>query len=370
MRCAFHLLLALLSWGAFGAKAEETIRIAIKEKQGALVVQGERLWFAPSPAETEEEPRWKELKGGLAHFSHQRGKLWLNAKPMEAQSLLLGAGKKSSEVGRLPLVLSGMALRGQVEIFANNQGLLAVNILPLEEYLMGVLGKEMPKSFPMEALKAQAVAARTYALQKKLQRLGHIQHLGASVLHQVYGGLSAEDEKTREAVLKTRGQVLLFGIEAIEAYFHASCGGLTETGKEALTRELPYLQARACPCHNTKAARWQAHLSEAELKKTFALANGHLAPGLTSSTGRYKTLLVGGKSIPAAEFRRRLGTTRIRSLKFRITKEKGGYALTGEGYGHGAGMCQWGAKRLAESGKTHVEILQHYYTGSQLMTLY
>jgi stage II sporulation protein D len=106
------------------------------------------------------------------------------------------------------------------------------------------------------------------------------------------------------------------------------------------------------------------------LKKAFGTSSAQLAPGLFTSTGRYKTLLVGGKSISAAEFRRRLGTTRVRSLKFSITKGKGGYALVGEGYGHGAGLCQWGAKRLAESGKNHVEILQHYYVGSRLMTLY
>jgi stage II sporulation protein D len=247
---------------------------------------------------------------------------------------------------------------------------MAINILPLEDYLAGVLGKEMPASFPLEALKAQAVAARTYALQKKLQRLDEVQHLGATVLHQVYGGLKAEEERAREAVAQTRGQVLLFKMEAVEAYFHASCGGQTETGKEALTRELPYLKARPCPCGDTPAARWQARLSEAELKQAFEVKEARLAPGLLTSTGRYKTLRVGGKSVAAAEFRRRLGTTRIRSLKFHIKKEKGGYLLKGEGYGHGAGLCQWGAKRLAESGKNHVEILQHYYTDSQLMTLW
>jgi len=366
MRCAFRLWLVFLSLSALAAKAEETVRIALQEKAGGVVLKAEQLWVSP-PA---EEPAWKEVAGGVARLSRKGGKLWLNEKPTEAPSLLFAAGKQSQQAGREPVSLDDKALRGQVEIFVTHQALSAVNILPLEDYLKGVLGKEMPKSFPMEALKAQAVAARTYALQKKLQRLGEEQHLGATVLHQVYGGLAAEDERTREAVEKTRGQVLLFGMEAVEAYFHASCGGLSETGKEALTRDLPYLVARPCPCRDTAAARWKTHLTEAELKKTFAVSKAQLKAGTLTSTGRYKTLLVGDKSIPAVEFRKRLGTTRLRSLKFQIHKEKGGYLLSGEGYGHGAGLCQWGAKRLAEEGKTYAEILQHYYVGSHLMTLY
>ncbi|MCL2178941.1 MAG: SpoIID/LytB domain-containing protein [Proteobacteria bacterium] len=359
-------LLLCLSLCALHARAEETVRIVVQEKVWSLALGGEKLWFSTTVG---EEPLWQELPGEVVHIAWKQGKLWLNSKPTGASIVLFGAGKKG-QIGTHPLRLGQLALRGQLELHAGKQGLSAINILPLEDYLMGVLGREMPKSFPMEALKAQAVAARTYALQKKLQRLDEKQHLGASVLHQVYGGLAAEDARTHEAVTQTRGQVLLFGVEPVEAYFHASCGGLTETGKEALTRDLPYLRAQKCPCRNTKAARWQTHLSEAELKKLFGVANPQLAQGLLTSTGRYKTLLVGGQSFAAAEFRRRLGTTRLRSLKFRIRKEKGGYLLEGEGYGHGAGMCQWGAKHLAEDGKTYIEILYHYYAGSRLMVLY
>jgi len=366
MRVLFRLFLLLLFLSAFAAEAEETVRILVKEDMPTLTIRGGRLWVSPPL----EEPTWREIAEGAARLSSKSGQLWLNDKPAGARSLLFAAGKHSNEAGSLPIEAEDKALRGQVEVSASPQGLSAINILPLEDYLKGVLGKEMPKNFPMEALKAQAVAARTYALQRKLQRLGEAKHLGATVLHQVYGGLAAEDERTREAVEKTRGQVLLFGMEAVEAYFHASCGGQTETGHAALTRDMPYLVARACPCHDTKAARWKAHLSEAELKKTFGTASGQLQPGPLTSTGRFQSLRVGDKHIIAADFRRQLGTTRVRSLKFSIQKEKGGYLLSGEGYGHGAGMCQWGAMRLAERGKSYADILQHYYVGSRLMRLY
>src|SRR5919204_152232 len=91
------------------------------------------------------------------------------------------------------------------------------------------------------ALKAQAVAARTYALHKKLEAYDEPYHLGSSVLHQVYGGLRREDERTRAAVEATRGEVLTWELQPIEAYFHAACGGHTEEGLPALSRDLPYL---------------------------------------------------------------------------------------------------------------------------------
>ena len=99
--------------------------------------------------------------------------------------------------------------------------------------MAAVLGGEMPVAFPMEALKAQAVAARTYALQRKIEALGQPVHLGSSVLAQVYGGVNRENPRTRAATAATAGQILTFQLAPIEAYFHASCEGNTETGLDA-----------------------------------------------------------------------------------------------------------------------------------------
>jgi stage II sporulation protein D len=212
----------------------------------------------------------------------------------------------------------------------------------------------MPKSFPVEALKAQAIAARTYALHKKLEQYGQPFHLGSSVISQVYGGLASEDTRTREAVDATRGMVMTYQLQPVEAYFHASCGGKTENGSEALGRDLPYLKSVACPCAKLPQAEWRLALGQ----KVQVLAR--------SATGRVTKALLDGRAIDAVLLRERIGYSKLKSLWFDVE----GAVLTGHGFGHGAGMCQWGAKVLADRGMGFREILAHYYVGTELQTLY
>jgi stage II sporulation protein D len=228
----------------------------------------------------------------------------------------------------------------------------------------------MPKSFPIEALKAQAIAARTYALNRKLEQYGQPFHLGSSVLSQVYRGLAANDPRTREAISATKGQVLTWQLQPIEAYFHASCGGKTETGLDALGRDLPYLRSVVCPCGQLPTSHWTLKVAGRELA---SLAGG-LPTGLAvqgrSPTGRVRRVQVGPRSLDAVSFRERLGYMRLRSLDFQVGSAPEGWVLTGHGFGHGAGLCQWGARLLAEAGKNHRAILEHYYPGTELQTLY
>ena len=228
----------------------------------------------------------------------------------------------------------------------------------------------MPKSFPVEALKAQAVAARTYALNKKLEQYGQPFHLGSGVISQVYKGLAIEDPRTLEAVAATRGLVLTWQLQPIEAYFHASCGGHTESGVDALNRDLPYLKSVSCPCATLPSTTWSLNVSQKELN---SLSSGK--PSLQvqgrSATGRAKRIQVGSRSIDAVLFRERLGYTKLKSLDFEVAKaSKEGWVLEGHGFGHGAGLCQWGAQVLATKGWSFEKILDHYYPGTELQTLY
>jgi stage II sporulation protein D len=252
-------------------------------------------------------------------------------------------------------------------------GLQLINVIPLESYLVAVLGSEMPRSFPMEALKAQAVAARTYALFKKLEAYGQPFHLGSSVLHQVYGGVAQEDERTREAVEATRGEVLTFELEPAEAYFHASCGGKTESGADALNRELPYLVSVDCPCGKLVASAWSLTLSQGQLRQALHSADEvDLSVASRSRSGRVQRLRWGAaRSIDGVSFRARLGYSKLRSLAFEVERGKdGAVVLSGRGFGHGAGLCQWGAKGLADEGRDYREILFHFYRGVELQRLY
>ncbi|MBL8956922.1 MAG: SpoIID/LytB domain-containing protein [Myxococcaceae bacterium] len=250
--------------------------------------------------------------------------------------------------------VNGTRVRGDVVALLGRDGVQLVNVLALEDYLAGVLGSEMPKSFPLEALKAQAVAARTYALHKKLEQYGQPFHLGSSVISQVYGGLASEDPRTREAVEATRGMVLTHQLQPVEAYFHASCGGKTESGAEALGRDLPYLKPVSCPCAKLPQAEWRLELDQ------------RIQVTARSATGRATKVLLDGRPVDAVLLRERIGYMKLKSLWFEVS----GKTLSGHGFGHGAGMCQWGAKVLAERGMGYREILGHYYVGTELQTLY
>lgn len=205
--------------------------------------------------------------------------------------------------------VQGTRLRGEVVVLRGVKALQVVNVLPLEDYLAGVLGSEMPKSFPLEALKAQAIAARTYALNKKLEQLAQpFYGLGVS---QVYRGLEADDERTRAAIAATQGLVLTYQLQPIEADLsRPSCGGHTESGREALGRDLPYLTSVERPCGKLATSHWSLALSQRELK---ALSG---APGASqvkvqgrSPTGRARRVEIGARELDAATFR---GSPRVR----------------------------------------------------------
>ncbi len=333
-------------------------------------IEGEAL----AAGEDAEDARFVGVGSPRLTITRVNGKLSVNGEPVLGDALRFRAGLLARDAGTpgdLPLKVNGMVVRGDVVAVLQPQGLMLVNVLPLEDYLVGVLGSEMPRSFPLEALKAQAVAARTYALQKKLEQYGQPFHLGSGVISQVYGGLKAEDPRTREAVESTRGLVLTFDLQPIEAYFHASCGGKTESGASALGRDLPYLKPVSCPCGKLPTSQWSMGISNDELKTALgSKPTGMKVEGRTS-TGRAKRVhFAPNRSIDAVTFRENLGYMKLKSLDFEMEPSASGWTIHGHGFGHGAGLCQWGAKVLADTGQDFRQILAHYYPGTELQVLY
>ncbi len=347
------LLMAL--WSASLAGAAETMRIAVGGEVGVVRVAGAGLACGDDVDEAEFVP----LGRSELTLRQQGGGLALDDAPLP------GAAIRCRAEGAVEV--NGVRVQGDVVVLKGKRQLAVVNVLPLEDYLQGVLGSEMPKSFPLEALKAQAVAARTYALNKKLEQLGQPYHLGSSVISQVYKGLAADDPRTREAIDATRGLVLTWLLQPIEAYFHASCGGRTESGADALGRDLPYLRSVGCPCGKLPTSHWTLKVAPKELGSKSA----PLQVQGRSPTGRVRRVQVGPRSIDAVSFRERIGYMRLKSLDFEVASQaRDGWVLQGRGFGHGAGLCQWGARLLAEGGKGFRAILAHYYPGTELQTLY
>ncbi len=252
-----------------------------------------------------------------------------------------------------------------------------VQDLRLEDYVAGVVAGEMPGSFPVEALKAQAVAARSYALTRKIEAdaSGKPWHLGAGVLAQVYRG--QHSPAARAAAQATAGEVLVHGMLPVEAYFHSSCGGRTESGAAALGRELPYLASVVCGfCEGAPGARWTRRLEGAELGKVAGLNGAADAVRIVSRTasGRADRVEIarGARAVTlgAGDLRQRLGWSRLPSLDFVVQGDGVGFVFTGRGHGHGAGLCQHGAAGMARAGKTYREILAQYYPGSDVVRMY
>lgn len=255
-----------------------------------------------------------------------------------------------------------------------------VEELPLEDYVARVVAGEMPADFPPEALKAQAVAARSFALVRKLdaEDAGRHHHLGATVLSQVFSS-AAPSDAARSAAAATAGEVLVYGPEQapVEAYFHSVCGGRTESGAAALGRDLPYLVSVECgKCDRAPRARWTVVLSAAALGKAAGLGRAATEVKVVArtATGRAERVEIAAGArrvtLAGADLRQRVGYARLPSLWFDVAERRGAFRFEGRGAGHGAGLCQWGAAGMARDGANYREILAHYYPGTALVRMY
>ncbi len=359
---ALASLLALA--GPAGARAEELIRVVVAEGQAAVVLSGAGLALKTP----EEEGPGRAVAGPVEVVPSASG-VRVGRDEVEGPALLTASG---------PIRLGERVLSPVVQVEPGPGGLTVVEELPLDDYVAGVLSGELPRSFPAEAQKAQAVAARTYALVKKIEAeaSGRGWHLGANVLSQVYAG-AAPNPAARAATDATRGEVLVMGNEPVEAFFHAACGGRTESGLDALGRDLPYLKAVPCGhCNDAPGARWTFTLDAAALGKAARLGGSVSAARVLerSASGRVAKveLTAGGKAsvLNGADLRQRLGYSRLPSLAFELTARHGGFTFAGRGQGHGAGLCQWGAAGMARGGKGYREILAHYYPGTDVVKMY
>jgi stage II sporulation protein D len=257
--------------------------------------------------------------------------------------------------------------RGTVRIVPEGKRLLAVNHVDLEQYLYSVLGAEMSTTFPAEALKAQAVAARTYALYRSQSAQKKLFDVDATQSSQVYRGLSSEANTTQAAVNATLGQVMTYQGKPILAAFHSASGGHTENVEDIWTDKVPYLRGVADYDLGTPGNEWNKVISLSDLSKSLKVSNvKSIEVEKTTQFGSVLNLKVSGDtqaSIPGKNVRTAL---QLRSLRFTVTPTPAGFLFKGRGYGHGLGMSQWGAYKLAERGMKYSSILSHYYQGVDL----
>ncbi|HBB67039.1 MAG: hypothetical protein A2X28_08905 [Elusimicrobia bacterium GWA2_56_46] len=249
--------------------------------------------------------------------------------------------------------------------------------LPVEDYLCGVLPVEMSPDWPLEALKAQAVASRTYALKKANPKKDY--DITDGVDTQVYNGASGMNSRIIEAVNSTRGEVLKYKGRLLTAFFHACCGGHTASASSAWGEEVlkPLYGVTDPFCSTSTHYKWDFYATTRDLL-SFIQNNGSAAFRIKSvrvykrdRSGRAVSLRFvtdrGSFTVKASALRKVFSTYDIKSTMItRIAPLNGGYEFTGRGWGHGVGMCQEGAKHMALAGRNYKKILRHYYPGAEI----
>lgn len=305
-----------------------------------------------------------------------------------------------------PAPAAAEAPQPEVSVYLSQSG--QIETLPLEDYVNGVLAAEMPADFELEALKAQAVAARTFIAR----RLAAGDHSGVpvpeadvsdTVSHQAYvskdtlerewehGGKSAGLAKLRRAVLETRGVIMTYKGQPITASFFASSGGYTENSEDYWNAAVPYLRSVASPWEQeitpNLAVDYTFSTSEVISKlglgsKALTVSTSGQAQPVSATSSRLpavvlsltaghrvKEISIGGTVFTGREVREKLG---LRSSQFTWKRQGEEILITTYGNGHGVGMSQWGANGMAKEGSTATQILKHYYSGisfAQVSTL-
>jgi len=372
-----RLLCSLAMTGTFlftsyFAFAEQEVRVLVADHQKELhvTIQGEfviRLL-----------PSLQILKKGI-----QLTNVSLTAS---SQGLRLGGEEWPTRALRIEplsdrdLFINKSRFRGRMDILKETGGLLsAINRLGMENYLYGVLHHEVAAWWPMEALKAQAVAARTYAFYQASVSKTLEYDLKSGTSSQVYGGSTTERYRSKRAVDETRGKVLIYQGKVFPAYFHATCGGITAGAQELWKINLPPLAGGVhCGyCRISPHTFWEFKISLPELEmimnKNSRPVGQILKAEIISETPSARvgslriTGTLGDAVIAAKDFRVWLGGNHIRSTLFTINLNDDMLEFHGKGWGHGVGLCQWGAFGQALLGHSYERILQFYYPGSEIV---
>jgi stage II sporulation protein D len=276
-----------------------------------------------------------------------------------------------------------------------------VNELPLEVYISQVLPKEMSNAWPIEALKAQAVAARSYAIYKLLhktvkKKLGHeaFYDLENSEKFQVSGTLFDETQKTKEASKKTKGQILVDNDgNPRNIFFHSKCGGKTLRTEHVWDDSIVGYTRVDCPyCYNQGVSSWSYILSFKEMKKVIRKTimnqkgeNYQKIKRILKVEKKLSIILVPDNSentnlriyinneafvFKKSNLRRYLGRKKIKSNNFILDKKDKNFKISGDGKGHGVGMCQFGVFQMAKMGHDYKQILKFYFPNFKIKTLY
>lgn len=279
------------------------------------------------------------------------------------------------------IYINGRRFRGNISIIRNkNRTINIINVLPLEHYLYGVLYHEISQEWPLEAIKAQAIASRTFALYQSEFNKDKEYDVTNDIYSQVYGGATSEKWRTNKGVDMTKGQVLTYKGIIFPTYFHATCAGHTEDASNLWKIDIEPLKGVACNfCEKSPHYKWEKVIGLSEIRNILKesgiavkeVKSIHIAA--RNASGRISNIIIktDDQEIPMSgkDFRMLVGPNIIRSTNFTIKTLFGMVQFTGLGWGHGVGLCQWGAYGMAKNGYDLQAILKHYYPKAEITRL-
>lgn len=267
--------------------------------------------------------------------------------------------------------LNGKSYDGNIMFIPYKKDMIVINTVDLEKYVEAVLTEEIGLDWHSEAVKAQSVAARSYALFHILKNDGKLPYdVDNTTKFQVYKGRDRVNANIRNAVKDTSYQVLTYNSKIVPGYFSANCAGHTTSSLNAFGVYVPYLVGADCPYCLPYSKPWKATFSDNDLNMIFKPLNLKVDNNTkylrnTDSNRKAESInVINGdniKNISARDFRNLFTLDLVPSFTFDVEKSENGLLITGNGKGHGVGLCQWGAFGQAASGRIYTDILKHYY---------
>ena len=364
------LLFFLLFFAIFTAEADQSIiRVRVESGKNKLLLNVKSPYAIKAINSGLVLKKGKRLRN--VYIIPTNSGLKLGNKEFKVYGISIIPGRDAT------LYVGKSRFRGTLDIIRTEDlGLLVINHVDVEKYLYGVLYHEIPHYWPLECLKAQAVAARTFAFYRMGIMGDRDYDVTSDIYSQVYGGRSSERRSALKAVDATRGKVLTYRGEILPAYYHSTCGGHTENAKVVFEKDLPPLRGRRCAYdRGARGMNWKAMFSYRQMEKKLndygipVKGMSYIVAKKRNKSGRIETIKIkdreGVKEIKAFKFRLALRPNVIRSTNFTVRITPKGVIFRGKGWGHGVGMCQWGAFGMSKRRFNYKEILEYYYPGAK-----
>jgi len=360
-------------WTSARAQGAETVRVAVLRDAVMARVSIDGYYRIEDASTHEVLATGRDLRGAVTAFKYalniggkryRHGKLFLRADTPEG------------------LEVNGRRYPGHLAIIRGRGAMTLVNHAGLEDYIRGIAVREISHYWPSEALRAHAIVFRTYALYAMKQNASRDYDVTGDVYSQVYGGTAAMRYRITDACAETAGDVLTYRGSVFPAYYHSTCGGHTADASALWDIDLPVLAGVDCVyCKGSPHFSWRAAFPVDQFVARLA-QGGVDADGLRAAealdidrSGRIRTVILHRRSkaaavVAAKDLRGIIGPDVLKSTNFTVSVRGNTIEFSGNGWGHGAGLCQWGAYFMAKAGYTCADILAFYYPGSQIKNIH